>query len=102
MTKHGNGVGTGFTFPSLYPTLVFLLVTLSISNGNWKSNLILVPDEFGYPCLILISAVDKLFFDKNKSIFSPERNVVKFLFSKEMMTIDDYGDGEERGQDCEI
>ncbi|AES79352.1 hypothetical protein MTR_7g064770 [Medicago truncatula] len=58
--RHGNGIRWRqvLPFPSSYPTSIFLLVTLPISSGDEKSNLIPVSDGFGYPCLILIRAVD--------------------------------------------
>jgi len=45
---------------------------------------------------------DFYFFNKNKSIFHPQAQCCNALSSKEMMVIDDYGVGEERGQECAI
>ncbi|AES73435.1 hypothetical protein MTR_3g104790 [Medicago truncatula] len=46
--RHGNGVWWGRVLPSPspYPILIYLPITLLISNGNEKLNLIPVPDGF--------------------------------------------------------
>jgi len=40
------------------------------------------------------------FFNKNKSIFQSRAQCSNALSNKEKM-IDDYGEGEEKGQECE-
>lgn len=108
MNRHHNGVGVRMCFafpPSSYHIFKYLPVTLPIFSGDEKSNLIHVPDGFGHPRLIPIPEVDNFFFLlKIKVFFIPERKVVmtNALFSKKMMTIDDYGDEEERGRECGI
>ena len=41
-----------------------------------------------------------IFFNENKSIFQSRAQCCNALSNKEMMTIDCYGDEEERGRDC--
>jgi len=44
-----------------------------------------------------------IFFNNSKIIFKPNHNVVMhYISSKEMMAINDYGEGEERGRESEI
>jgi len=50
---------------------------------------------------IPIPALDN-FFNKNKSIFQPQAQCFNALSRIEIISIDDYGDGEERGRECEI
>jgi len=65
-SRHGNGAGWGrlLPSPSPYPILIYLHVTLLISNGDEKLNLILVPDGFGYPHLIPVPALNNFFNKK--------------------------------------
>ena len=58
--RHGNGAGWGWVLPSPspYSILIYLPVTLSISNGDEKLNLIPVPGGFGYPRLIPVLGMD--------------------------------------------
>ena len=66
VTRHGNGRGGGRVLPSPSPylILIYLSVTLSISNGDEKLNLIPVPDGFGYPRLIPVPELNNFFNKK--------------------------------------
>jgi len=72
-SRHGNGAEWRRVLLSSSPylTLIYLHVTLPISSGDEKSNLISVLDSSRYPRPIPIPVVDK-FFLKNKSIFQPQ------------------------------
>jgi len=43
-----------------------------------------------------------LFLNKNKIIFQPQAQCCNALSNKEIMVLDDYGDGEKRSRKCEI
>jgi len=99
--RNGNGVEWGriLPSPSPYPTLIYLPVTLLISNGDEKSNLILVADGFGYTHLIPIRII---FLNKNKSIFQSRSQCCPALSRMYIMNINSYGEREDRSQQCEI
>ena len=61
--RHGNGAGWRRVLhsPSLYTILIYLPITLPISNGDGKLNPIPVPDRFRYPCPILVPALNNFF-----------------------------------------
>jgi len=42
------------------------------------------------------------FFNKNRNVFQPRAQCCNALSKKEIMKIDFYGDGKERGLECEI
>jgi len=70
-------VERSFTFPVLIPySQILTYVTLSIPNGDEKSNLICISNEFGYPRPILIPALDKKNSIKKEVFFIPGLNVV--------------------------
>ena len=62
--------------PSPYLILIYLHVTLPISNGDDKLNLISVPDGFGYPCLIPVPVLNNFFLIKIRSFFATPREML--------------------------
>ena len=66
LCRHDNGAGWGRVLHSSSPylILIYLLVTPPIPNSDEKLNIIPVPDGFGYPRPIPVTALNK-FFNKN-------------------------------------
>ncbi|AES73667.1 hypothetical protein MTR_3g107490 [Medicago truncatula] len=64
--RHGNGAEWGRVLPSPSPYLIlmYLPVTLLISNGDEKLNFIPVPEGFGYPRPIPVPALNNFFNKK--------------------------------------
>jgi hypothetical protein len=60
------------------------------------------PTDLGIPDPSISSSPPWIFFNKNKSIFQFWAQCCNALSNKEMLTIDDYGDLEETGRECEI
>ncbi|KEH18414.1 hypothetical protein MTR_8g018615 [Medicago truncatula] len=78
-----RGWGRVLPSPSPYSTLIYLPVTLPISSGDEKSNLIPVPDGFGYSCPIP-SPESFLLLIEIKVFCIPERNVVMHYPAKRL------------------
>jgi len=83
----GRGGGQVLPSPSPYPILTYLPVTLPISNGDEKLNLIPIPDGFGDPIPIPVHVVNHfllifLFSNPNGNIL---KHYVPFNISKKVL-----------------
>lgn len=88
---HGNEAGGDefllFMFSS--PALINLFITILISNGDKKLNLVYISNRFGYLRLISIPIVNRFFNKKKKSFFQPQRQYCNAL-SNIMFTLTFY------------
>jgi len=100
-TRHGNGEECDELYLPCPHTLLSYIYPLFCSNPVGMRNRISSPSPTGSGIPALSSSPQWIIF-LNKSFFQPWLQCCDALSSKDMMEIDLYGDGEERGRECEI